>query len=318
MVMDISSDHGMDDFVTGSVTSGTAVRRRSILADLGPRDWGRIGGLLVILAALMAWEFMDGRVGAFLSSHPLFGGIFTAVLLTVMTISGFEALRSHWEADKWRRLSTLAMLSIAYDLTIMIDVFIWLVTGARPTNTFSPSNENHSRLSAILRREGLPEMTDPDFGKINHKDYGKRLNSLVSNDDWLRLALSEIDLHKAQHRRSIALWVPSMAFNPHAAAVLDRVVAANDLSSHVQQHLRRISDTTGASASGPLTESWFDFLGESISLREDLWAASRGRLIEWQIFRRLLPQSLQTEMSGRDTKDIREIIGEAFRQAPST
>ncbi|WP_426228299.1 hypothetical protein [Pseudarthrobacter sp. DSP2-3-2b1] len=307
------------DFMNDSVATTGKIRRRSVWADVSPKDWRRLAIMLALLGALLTWELSDPQVGDFFQKHPLLGGVFTATLLSILTIGGFAALRSHWEAEKWRRLSALAVLSIAFDLTVMIDVFIWLVTGARPSDTVSPARRHHAELKAAIRTAGLQTLTEPDFGQLDYGTYEERLENLLRNEGWLRVALQEIDRYKAQHRRGIALWIPSMAFNPYAAAILDRVVAVNDFSSYVQKNLRaRLSQIQETTTHEQLKQSWFDFLAESINLREELWTISRGRMSEWHVFRTLLPPDLREAMAQRDTLNITDILGQPFRRLPPT
>ncbi len=288
---------------------------RTFLQDLRARDWVLLIGLIVLLIALVIVESVNSEVATYLSDHPLLTGVATALLLSAIAVGGLDALRAHWEAEKWRRLSSLALLSIANDITRVIDAFIWLVIGVKPINSFSPSRAAHTELTTIRTGEGLPVTDDPDFSKVEFGDYSSMFGRLADNREWLLLSNLEIDRAKARHRRSIALWVPSMLLNPNTVKVLARVVAFNDFLSHIQARLRSHNDVLSPQSHAVLVHSWTKFLAEATSLREDLWATSRGRLSEWQNSRRLLPPEFQKELQLRDQELVIDVVGLPFREA---
>lgn len=293
----------------------TVPPHQTFLQDLRVRDWVLLIGLIVLLIALVIVESVNDAVAKYLSDHPLLTGVATALLLSAIAVGGLDALRAHWEAEKWRRLSSLALLSIANDITRVIDAFIWLVIGVKPVNSFSPSKAAHTELTIIRSREGLPVTHDPDFSKVEFGDYSSLLDRLVDDREWLLLANLEIDRAKARHRRSIALWVPSMLLNPSTVKVLARVVAFNDFLSQIQARLRIHTDVLAPPSHEVLVDFWTKFLAEATSLREDLWATSRGRLSEWRDSRRLLPPEFQKELQSRDHEDVIDVVGRPFREA---
>lgn len=61
---------------------------------------------------------------------------------------------------------------------------------------------------------------------------------------------------------------------------------------------------------------WTSFLAEVMSLREDLWAASRGRKAEWLSNRNLLPENIKEDMGLRDEKPVRDVVTRPFFVPP--
>jgi hypothetical protein len=73
-----------------------------------------------------------------------------------------------------------------------------------------------------------------------------------------------------------------MMLHPTATDVLGRVVAFNDFLSNIQDNLRIPPERRTPQTHNDLVDSWTRFLAEAMSLREDLWATSRGRKDEWR------------------------------------
>lgn len=268
---------------------------RSFISDLRTRDWLAFVILLVGLVALLVYENSNqATVKEFIDNHQLLAAVGTASLLSLLTVLGVDALRAHWEAQKWRNLSNLAMLSIAFDVTVVLDVHIWLVTGTPPRSSFTPPGLTQRKLTLIRSRMLLPVNFDSDYSKVDSAEYEKSLRELARSKQWLRLAIDEIDRHKAEHRRRIALWIPSMTLNPDANEVLERVVALNERISDVQDELRKALKNDNLP---PLISAWTALMDESMTLREDLWKASREPQPEWQEFRRILRSATPVQPS---------------------
>lgn len=290
---------------------------RSFLRDLRFQDWLVLLGLLAVLAALILGEQRDAVFAQFLAGHALLSGFMLALLLSLIAIGGLDALRAHWEAERWRKLSSLAMLSIAYDVTIVVDTLIWLVIGVKPTGSFEPPESAHEELTHLRDHEGFPRTFDSDYGNVRYPSYSAILNKLADNPGWLKLANQEIDRAKVRHRRSVALWVPSMMLDPNTTDVMNRVAAFNEFLSYIQKNLRTHRETGGQESHSLLVGSWIDMLAEGISLREDLWATSRGRPEKPANDRKALPCEIQNEMQVRDAEQVRSVVVTPLRGAMS-
>lgn len=290
----------------------TAPPHQSFFDDLRLRDCLIVLGLLLVLVALVDRELHDKEFAKFLADRPLLSASIFTALLSFMAYGGWNAVRAHWEAEKWRKLSSLAMVSMAYDITVVIDTCIWLVVGVKPFSSFTPSDAAHDKLTAIRTDKKCPLITDQDYGKIKFEAHSSSLVSLTDHPGWLNLANLEVERAKVDHRRRIALWVPSMMLHPTATEVLGRVVALNDFLSTIQDNLRTAPEKRKEQTHKELVDLWTWFLAEAMSLREDLWAASRGRKEEWLSNRGLLPENIRTEMGLRDKKLVRDVVALPF------
>lgn len=284
----------------------------SFFEDLRPKDWTILTGLVAVVLGLIIWEASNPEVGKFLSSHPLLTAMGTAFLLSLIAIGGLDALRAHWEAERWRKLSSLAMLSIAYDVTRVRDVFIWLVIGIKPISSFTRSSEVQEELNSLRKSEGLSETHDADYGKVQYVDYAPMLKCLADNQIWQPLANVEIDRVKAYHRKCLALWVPSMILHPNTTRVLARVVELNESLSEIQGTLSDRHRNRTLESHEILVTSWTGLLAEATSLREDLWAASRGCRADHDS-RKILPLGIQREMERRDQDAIFKVVAKPLR-----
>lgn len=299
----------------GQKEATTAPPHQSLIRDLRKRDCVIVLGLLTVLAALVLRELQDPEFAKALADRPLLSASVFTLLLSLMAYGGWNALRTHWDAERWRKLTSLAMVSMAHDITIVIDTCIWLVTGAKPFSSFTPPDTAHHHLSSIRTSEKCPEITDSDYGKINFLVHSTSLQRLTDNPEWRILANLEIERAKVGHRHSIARWVPSMMLHPTATDVLGRIVALNEFLSHLQDILRIPTDHRDSQTHKDLIDSWTRFLAEAMSLREDLWATSRGRKREWLSNRNLLPENIQIEMGFRDKKPVRDVVTKPIRVA---
>jgi hypothetical protein len=273
------------------------------------------------LVALICIEDGSPTLAKGLSEHPLFTGIATTLIWSLVAVGGFQAFRVHWEAERWRRLSSLAMMSIAYDINHLVDVFIWLIIGVKPlpTSSYVPTDGAHSVLNSIrlMVLEGETHTDDTDFSHVQSERYEKDLVSLAVNREWLMLANAEIDRAKVHQRRSIALWVPAMMLHQNATKVLARVVDLNDFMSDVQGSLRDQLVCQSPETRDVLVDRWTQFMAEAVSLREDLRATSRGRENVLQESRKILPPKIQEEMKGRDDEQIHKVVAKPLRTPPS-
>lgn len=294
--------------------SPSVPEHRSFLRDLRFQDWLVLLGLLTILAALLVGESRDAEFAKFLANRPLLSGFLLASLFALIALGGLDALRAHLEAERWRNLSSLAVLSIAHDITMVIDTFIWLVIGVKPRGSFEPSDSAQEELTDIRALEDLDQTDDADYNHVQYGKYSEILEKLVGNAKWRTLANLQIDGVKAGHRRSIALWVPSMMLDPNTTEVLSRVAGLNDFMSHIQKNLRNHQDSSGPK-SQDLVDSWMKFLAEATSLREDLWAISRGRPKKPPSSRNVLPDEIQMEMELRDKEPVRDVVARPLRVA---
>lgn len=293
----------------------TAPPHQSFIKDLRKRDYLPVLGLLIVLAVLIYRELHDAEFAKSLADRPLLSASIFTLLLSLMAVGGWNAVRAHWEGEKWRKLSSLAMVSMAHDITVVIDTSIWLVVGVKPFSSFTPSDEAHDELTSIRTDEKCPHITDQDYGNITFMAHSGSLDSLADHPGWLNLANLEIERAKVGHRRRIALWVPSMMLHPTATDVLGRVIALNEFLSHIQDNLRIPPDRRTPQTHRDLVNLWTRFLAEAMSLREDLWATSRGRKAEWLSNRNLLPDNIQVEMGFRDEEAVHEVVARPFRVA---
>lgn len=145
----------------------TAPPHQSFFDDLRLRDCLIVLGLLLVLMALVDRELHDEKFAKSLADRPLLSASLFTILLSAMAYGGWNAVRAHWEAEKWRKLSSLAMVSMAYDITVVIDTCIWLVVGVKPFSSFTPSDAAHDKLTRIRTDKKCPQITDQDYGKIN-------------------------------------------------------------------------------------------------------------------------------------------------------
>lgn len=290
--------------------ASTAPPHQTFFDDLRLRDCLPVLGLLLVLLALIDRELHDEEFAKSLADRPLLSSFIFTSLLSAMAFGGWNALRAHLEAEKWRKLSSLAMVSMAYDVTVVIDTCIWLLVGVKPFSSFTPSDAAQDKLTSIRTDRKCPQITDQDYGKITPEEYSKSLKNLTDHPGWLSLANLEVERAKVEHRRRIALWVPSMMLHPTATDVLGRIVALNDFLSHLQDNLRRTPERRSEQTRKDLENLWF--LAEAMSLREDLWAVSRGRQEEWLSNRNPLPENIKEDMDRRDEKPVHDVVTRPF------
>lgn len=149
-------------------------------------------GLLTVLAALVLRELQDPEFAKSLADRPLLSGSIFTLLLSLMAYGGWNALRAHWDAERWRQLTSLAIVSMAHDITIVIDTCIWLVTGAKPFSSFTPrcSLSSPSGRSTAPSRTAAPASAPkaPTPGMVAPKWEKELHKALISQPDPKALA----------------------------------------------------------------------------------------------------------------------------------
>jgi len=187
-----------------------------------------------------------GVVREFYKERPLQAGVLTGLLLAVVAYFGFDAVRANLNERRWAPLSRLAMLSFAYQTTLLIDVALWLVTARPPVNDAAPSDEDQLRLRTIRDDVGLPLPTDPDLGAVDYDDYDdyrSQLAALLTKPQWLEFALFQWDRWKWRNRNGIATWAAAMLSTGETADVLNRLADLNEWVSHYRTASDDCSDT---------------------------------------------------------------------------
>lgn len=154
------------------------------------------------------------------------------------------------------------------------------MTSRPPSNDAAPDAGTARRLLDLRDRAGLPGPADtPDPGATRYEHCAAGLAVLAADEEWRSLAHGALDRAKWRNRDGIAVWSAALLTTGESADVLNRLARLNEGVSVVQEALRR-------GAPEDLSAAWFDWLGEALSLREDLYVAARGGLPdEWPAFR---------------------------------
>ena len=274
------------------------------------KDWIRTAVLLTLVVALLVVELRCGRVRMFYVDHPLQAGIVTGVVLSLVAYLGFDAVRASMNDARWGPLSSIAFLSLAYQTTLVIDVLLWLVTGIVPSNDATPPADRQFELKMLRASAGVPLPAGVDLGTVEADPYRAALRKLLGSDDWCAFAVGELDQSKWRNRDGIARWAAAMLTTGEAAAVLNRLAYLNESLSVLQSSLRRLADTEAsphraALEAGALTV-WSSVHAEAVSLREDLWRATRGPSPTWSEFRRALAPAYEAEIRKRAERSTGE------------
>jgi hypothetical protein len=159
----------------------------------------------------MVAELLLGSLRDFYRDRPLQAGILTGLLLAGVAAFGVDAVRANLHERKWEPLSRLALIALGYSTTLLVDTFLWLVTGQLPTNDAAPYVNAQERLLAVRRQAGLPDPPDPpDLGAVRYEAYAAALTQLAADAEWRSLAQAALDRAKWRNRDGIAIWSASM------------------------------------------------------------------------------------------------------------
>ncbi|MFD1149014.1 hypothetical protein [Saccharothrix hoggarensis] len=270
------------------------------------QDWVRLltfGGLVLVVVLV---ELASGTVREFYVEHPLQAGIATGAMLTIAVYFGLDAVRAELAQRRWNDLSLVAFKALASETTLVIDKFLWVASGAMPTNESRPSDADARKLRNTLRRHSLPGRPAVDIGGLKHKDYKKDLNTLFHDAGWRAFAEHQLDRSKWRNRQGIAVWAASMLATNESADVLNRMASLNEWISGVQAILK----TPDPTRPQQLEQEWMDWLAEALSLREDLMRAAQHRIPEvYKDFREVLDKPQVTALAKHDgDTDKHEIL----------
>jgi hypothetical protein len=282
------------------------------------KDWVRFALLVALVGAVLVVELMSGGLRDFYKERPLQAGVLTGLLLSIVAYFGFDAIRAELTQRRWAPLSRLALMWLASQTTILIDVALWLVTGQPPDNDARPDQATQDELIDIRARAGADAATKaPDLGQIKHDHYLRQLEILMRDPAWRAFARQQLDRWKWRNREGIATWAAAMLTTGESADVLNRLALLNEWISTVQESLR----SPAPSPAKDPTSAWLEWHAEAVSLREDLVIASRGTLPpEWRDFRGALPQADRDALESRhglqDSADgARTILRRPFKIA---
>jgi hypothetical protein len=129
---------------------------------------------------------------------------------------------------RWTPLSRLAMLSLAYQTTLLIDVALWLVTGRLPKNDARPAEAEARELESLRRSIGLPDPTSHDLGAVQFEEYAPQLEHLLTEPRWRTFAVHQMDVAKFRNRQGIGIWAAAMLTTSETADVLTRLADLNE------------------------------------------------------------------------------------------
>jgi hypothetical protein len=264
---------------------------------LRTRDWLRLGAVVALISLVLVLEASSRRVSEFYVDHPLQAGILSGILLSVVALFGIDAVRADLHERRWGPLSRLALLSLAAQTTLLIDVALWLATGQRPVNDARPVDSTHAELERIRQRAGLPDPpAKSDLGAVEYEAYDHMLRTAARDSAWRDFANGQLDRWKWRNRDGIARWAAAMLTTGETSDVLNRLARLNEWLSDVQHTLRPDHHVDADSTA----EQWLAWHAEAASLREDLVRAARDELpAEWTRFRRALPAADRDELECR-------------------
>jgi hypothetical protein len=264
---------------------------------LRARDWIRLGLVVLTIVLVLGIEAASGEVSGFYVDHPLQAGMLTGILLSVVALFGIDAVRADLNERRWQPLSRLALLSLAAQTTLLIDVALWLVTGQRPVNDARPDAEAQAELERLRLDAGLrPPPDRPDLGAVRYADYLGMLRTAAGDPGWRDFANRHLDRWKWRNRSGIAQWAAAMLTTGETSDVLNRLAMLNEWLSDVQHTLRPENHVDADLTAG----LWLQWQAEAVSLREDLVRAARGDLPqEWQRFRLALPPEDREALAAR-------------------
>ena len=285
------------------------------------KDWVRFGVLALLVVVVLAVELVSGGVREFYAARPLQAGVLTGALLSVVAYFGFDAVRAELNERRWAPLSRLALMWLASQTTLLIDVALWLVTEQRPVNEAQPDDATQTRLADIRSAAGVDSPpAKVDLGQVQHGPYRQMLEQLMADRAWRAFALEQLDRWKWRNRAGIATWAAAMLTTGESADVLNRLALLNEWLSDLQHSLRSDPPVDRAEA----VTNWLSWHAEAVSVREDLVIAGRGLLPpEWSAFRQALTATDRKELEGRHDPaerpdQARRILREPFRRGGQT
>jgi hypothetical protein len=184
------------------------------------KDWVRFGALGLLVVTVLAIELVSGGVRDFYIERPLQAGVLTGALLSVVAYFGFDAVRAELNERRWAPLSRLALLWLASQTTLLIDVALWLVTEQQPVNDARPDHATQARLADIRSAAGVdPPPHQTDLGQVEHDPYLRMLAQLIGDPAWRAFALEQLDRWKWRNRAGIATWAAAMLTTGESAKV---------------------------------------------------------------------------------------------------
>jgi hypothetical protein len=254
------------------------------MPNLRPKDRFRLALVVALLVLVLIAEHAFAAIRTFYKERPLQAGIVTGLLLSAVALFAIDAVRANLHERRWAPLSRMALLSLSYQTTLLIDTMLWLATGRLPQNDDSmPKPAWQKTLLNIRTNVNLspPQSSGrPDLADTAYADYLEDLEAQVLNKEWRDLAYKGLDRAKWRHRDGVASWAAAMLTTGETADVLNRLADLNEGLSSVQANLRDFESRDEA------LRTWFDWHAEAVSMREDLLYAARGKLIkEWEGFR---------------------------------
>jgi hypothetical protein len=162
-------------------------------------------------------------------------------------------------------------------------------------------------------------------GGYEHDVLAARLNALLEDAEWDRVAARSLDEVKWRFRDRIAQWATPMIEFEILAIVLGRLSALDARISSIQDRLREIVDSKAPEPSHRAARIvWFDTLAEAIGLREDLWRVAASQEEDavpesnrWNKFRQALRdddrKALEKRSAGVDSlASAEELLVELF------
>ena len=160
------------------------------MLNLRPKDWMRFGVLALLVVAVLVVELASGGVREFYAERPLQAGVLTGVLLSVVAYFGLDAVRADLNERRWAPLSRLALMWLASQTTLLIDVALWLVTEQRPANEARPDDATQARLANIRSAAGVASPPSRvNLGQVQHALYRQMLEQLMDDHAWRSFAV---------------------------------------------------------------------------------------------------------------------------------
>jgi hypothetical protein len=258
--------------------------------------------LLLVLGVVTALIWADFNIEWFRIKdvdHPGVGALLAGFLVAATGILVFDTVRTHLANKRWKAVSDLTLLALSRELTIVIDVLLWLGSGRLPKSPIGVETPQQTRMVKIRKKHHLCTWQDPDYGKLAYNSYFDWLEALAEDTDWCDLAEDKVSRLKDQHRQSIVRLLPAMFLTSDALGILNRVVLVNHWLSAIQSHLNALAKTRHVAVPEQVTTEWMAFLAEAISLREDLWFKARPTSRVGINNRGVLDRTYQNELEKR-------------------
>jgi len=273
--------------------------------------------LLIVLAlvGLLFWaDFNSKEFGDLDRDHPIVGSLFSGFLVAVTGVLVFDTVRMHLEKKKWKAVSNVALLALSHDLTLVIDVFLWLGSGRTPRSQIGVRPLHKVKMVRLRLRKLLKPSFDSDYGHLAYENYNQMLVKLVEDKAWCEVAEAEVSRSKDEHRQSVIRLLPAMFLTADAVGILNRVVLVNhwmtalhsNLNYLAKPEVRRRRDRRDLEQA--IGRDWMAFLAEAISLREDLWFMARPESLVGTNNRSVLHPRHRDKLNQR-----RPLNGESFR-----